>query len=78
MKSRKIKVKIFDRLYLMTYKQFMGVVGISKEQVPFGIYAIMKNNYAEMLNVKCSSKSQLRNCINEYKQQGFKVYSNGL
>lgn len=50
---------------------------IAREQVPFGIYAVEKNGYAELRCDKCSSVTQLKNMTRQFKAQGFKVHSNG-
>lgn len=46
------------------------------EYVPFGIYAVEKGNQIEMRNDKCESMTQLKELTRQYRQQGFKVYSN--
>jgi hypothetical protein len=51
---------------------------MSKEYCPFGIYAVEKDNQIEMMNLKATSKTQLKKLIREYRLKGFKVYSNGL
>ena len=71
-------VQILNRTYKVDKKEYDGVMLIGKEQVPFGVYAVKKNDTTIMLNEKCNSKNQLRNIIKEYKAKGFKVYSNGL
>jgi hypothetical protein len=50
---------------------------MASEQVPFGIYAIEKNGYAELMNLHSKSKTELKNEIRAFKQQGYKVYQNG-
>ena len=49
---------------------------IAREQIPRGIYAVEKNDYAELLCDKCTSTTQLKAMIRAYKSQGFKVYAN--
>lgn len=49
---------------------------VAKEQVPMGIYALEKVDYAELRNDHCKSVTQLKNLIMEFKSQGFKVMSN--
>lgn len=61
----------------MKQERYKGLLKIASEQVPFGIYAVEKGNYAELCNLKCSSVTQLKNLTRQYKAQGFKVYSNG-
>ena len=71
-------VQIMKNTYKMGKKEYDGLMKIAKEKVPFGVYAVKKNDTTIMLNEKCNSKNQLRNIIKEYKAKGFKVYSNGL
>lgn len=61
----------------MGEKEFEKLLSVAKEQVNFGVYAIKKNDYVEMRNDVCNSKTQLKKLIREYKTQGFKVYYNG-
>lgn len=72
-----MKVKVANNLYEMGKGKYKGLLKIASEQVPFGIYAIEKEKYAELCNIKCKSMTQLKDLIRQYKAQGFKVYSNG-
>ena len=62
----------------MPKKKFKGLLEIASEQIPFGIYAVSKNGYAEMLRMKARSITELKKNVREFKKQGYKVYSNGL
>lgn len=66
-----------NRLYRMSRKEYQGLLQVASEQVPFGIYAVEKNGYAELLNCRCKSITQLKSLTREYKAKGFKVMSNG-
>lgn len=72
-----MKVKILTHLYSMSEKEFKKLLAVAKGQVAFGIYAVKKDDYAELRNDIFSSRSQLKQAIREFKTQGFKVYSNG-
>lgn len=61
----------------MNKAEYDKLLKVISEQVPFGIYAVEKGDYAELCNHKCNSITQLKNLVREYKKQGFKVYSNG-
>lgn len=50
---------------------------MAKEQVSMGIYALEKNDYAELRCDKCTSTAQLKATIRAFKSQGFKVLFNG-
>lgn len=64
-------------MYQMGQKEYQGLLKMASEQVPFGIYAIEKQDYAELRADKCSSITQLKNLTRQFKAQGFKVHSNG-
>lgn len=71
-----MKVKVAKRVYEMSKSKYEGLLKIASEQVPFGIYAIEKQGYAELQNIKVSSISKLKELTRTYKSQGYKVYSN--
>lgn len=60
----------------MSESEFEKLLLVAKENVPFGIYAVKKANQAELLNIKCKSKSELKRYKRTYKSKGFKVYAN--
>ena len=72
-----MKVKVMNRLYQMNQKEYQGLLQTASEQVPFGIYAIEKQDYAELRCDKCKSVTQLKSLTRQFKAQGFKVHSNG-
>ena len=49
---------------------------MARGQVPFGIYAVEKQGYAELRCDKCSSMTQLKKLTRQFKMQGFKVMAN--
>lgn len=63
-------------MYRMTRKEFLGLLEVARENVPFGIYAIEKKGYAELMNIHTLSMSKLKEYSRTYRQQGFKVYTN--
>ena len=48
-----------------------------REQVPLGIYALEKVDYAELRHDHCKSATQLKAMTRQFKAQGFKVMANG-
>lgn len=66
-----------NRTYQMSRKEYQGLLRVASEQVPFGIYAIEKADYAELRCDKCKSVTQLKNITRQFRGQGFKVYANG-
>lgn len=73
----RMKVQVAKRMYSMSRKEYQGLLKIASEQVPFGIYALEKQGYAELRCDKCNSSTQLKAMIRQFKSQGFKVLSNG-
>ena len=71
-----MKVKVANKIYRMGENEYQKILKVASDQVPFGIYAIEKNDYAELMNIKCMSMTQLKGFVRQYKAQGFKVYSN--
>lgn len=72
-----MKVKVANRVYRMSKKEFQGLLTVAKEQVSFGIYAITKKDYAELRADHCKSITQLKELKRQFKAQGYKVYANG-
>ncbi|WP_349947334.1 hypothetical protein ABFV83_02275 [Lacrimispora sp. BS-2] len=72
-----MKVKVMNRLYKMSQPEYQGLLEVASEQVPFGIYAIEKNGYAELRCDKCESITQLKELTRQLKAQGYKVLANG-
>lgn len=66
-----------NRLCQMSQEEYQGLLGMASEQVPFGIYAVEKQGYAELRCDKCQSVTQLKELTRQFKARGFKVYSNG-
>lgn len=66
-----------ERMYRMSYAAYQKLLAVASEQVPLGIYAVEKGNYAELRCDKCSSMGQLKAMKRQLKAQGFKVRSNG-
>ena len=66
-----------NHMYQINQKEYQGVLETASEQVPFGIYAIEKQDYAELRCDKCQSITQLKSLTRQLKAQGFKVHSNG-
>lgn len=69
-------VAVNKYVYRMSRQEYQGLLQIAGEQVPFGIYAIEKEDYAELRCDKCESKTQLKALIRGFKEQGFKVLAN--
>ncbi len=72
-----MQVKVMNRMYQMNRSEYQRLLKVASEQVPFGIYAVEKQGYAELRNDKCKSSTQLKGLIRQFKSQGFKVRANG-
>lgn len=68
-----MQVKVASHLYKMGKEEYQKLLLIAREQVPFGIYAIEKKNYAELRNDRCCSITQLKKLRRQFEAQGFKV-----
>nr|DAV29260.1 MAG TPA: hypothetical protein [Bacteriophage sp.] len=71
-----MQVKVMNRVYRMSRKEYQGLLKVASEQVPFGIYALEKEGYAELRHDRCESITQLKSLSREFKSQGFRVLSN--
>ena len=71
-----MRVMVMKRLYKMNRKEYLGLLEIAREQVPMGIYAVERNDYAELRCDRCQSITQLKSMIRQYKAQGFTVHAN--
>ena len=72
-----MQVKVMNRIWRMSQKEYQGLLETAREQVPRGIYAVEKCDYAELRCDKCTSTTRLKAMIRAFKSQGFKVYANG-
>ena len=61
----------------MTRKEYQGLLETVREQVPLGIYALEKVDYAELRHDHCKSATQVKAMTRQFKAQGFKVMANG-
>lgn len=66
-----------NRTYQMGQKEYQGLLRVASEQVPMGVYALEKYDYAELRCDKCKSITQLKELIRQFRTKGFKVYANG-
>lgn len=66
-----------NRTYRKTREEYRQLLQVASEQVPFGVYAIEKGNYAEIHCDRCRSRTQLKEHIRNLRQKGYKVMANG-
>lgn len=71
-----MKVKVANRIYRMSRNEYVKLLTVAKEQVPFGIYAVEKNDYAELRCDRCESITQLKKLSHNFRSNGYKVHAN--
>ena len=72
-----MQVKVANRIYRMNREAYRKLLAVVSEQVPFGIYAVEKGGYAELMNQHCRSRRHLKEVRQGLRNQGFRVYANG-
>lgn len=60
----------------MNQKEYQGLKQIASEQVPLGIYAIEKDDYAELMNIKCEDVNEVKARAKQFQKEGFLVVTN--
>ena len=73
-----MKVKVANRMYRMSEKEYRGLLQVASEQVPLGIYAVEKKDYAELRCDNCGSMTQVKKLRRQFAADGYKVYANGV
>lgn len=71
-----MQVKVMNRVYRMSQEEYQGLLKVASEQIPFGIYALEKEGYAELRHDRCESITQLKGLTRQFRTQGFRVLSN--
>lgn len=71
-----MKVIIGKAVYEMNRKQLRGVLKVASGLIPFGIYAVQKDDVCELRKDKFDNAEGLKKAVGAYKEKGFKVYYN--
>ena len=71
-----MNVIIGETLYGMNRKQLRGVLKAASSLIPFGIYAVQKDDVCELRNDEFDNAEELKKAVVAYKEKGFKVYYN--
>ena len=71
-----MNVIIGETLYGMNRKQLRGVLKAASSLIPFGIYAVQKDNVCELRKDEFDNADELKKAVGAYKEKGFKVYYN--
>lgn len=73
-----MNVIIGKSVYEMNRKQLRGVLKAASGLIPFGIYAVQMDDICELRKDKFDNAEELKKAVVAYKENGFKVYSNGI
>ena len=71
-----MNVIIGETLYGMNRKQLRGVLKSASSLIPFGIYAVQKDDVCELHKDEFDNAEELKKAVGAYKEKGFKVYYN--
>lgn len=71
-----MKVLVNNSLYEMGRKEYRGVLKVASQRIPCGIYAVEKGGICELRKDKFERKEDLKKTVEEYEDNGFKVYYN--
>ena len=71
-----MKVIIGKAVYGMNRKQLRGVLKAASSLIPFGIYAVQKDDVCELRKDEFENAEELKKAVVAYKEKGFKVYYN--
>ena len=71
-----MKVLINNELYEMNRKQLRGVLKAASSLIPFGIYAVQKDDVCELRKDEFENAEELKKAVGAYKEKEFKVYYN--
>lgn len=71
-----MNVIIGETLYGMNRKQLRGVLKAASSLIPFGIYAVQKDDVCELRKDEFENAEELKKAVGVYKEKGFNVYYN--
>ena len=71
-----MKVIIGKAVYRMNRKQLRGVLEAASSLIPFGIYAVQKDDVCELRKDEFDNAEELKKAVGAYKENGFKAYYN--
>ena len=71
-----MNVIIGESVYEMNRKQMRGVLKAASSLIPFGIYAVQKDDVCELRKDEFDNAEELKKAVGAYKEKGFKVYYN--
>ena len=71
-----MRVLLNDHIYDMNRKQLRGVLKVASSLIPFGIYAVQKDDVCELCKDVFDNAEELKKAVGAYKGNGFNVYYN--
>lgn len=71
-----MNVIIGKSVYEMNRKQLRGVLKAASGLIPFGIYAVQKDDVCELRKDEFDNAEELKKAVGAYKENGLKVYYN--
>ena len=71
-----MNVIIEKNVYGTNRKQLRGVLKAASSLIPFGIYAVKKDDVCELRKDEFDNAEELKKAVVAYKEKGFKVYYN--
>ena len=71
-----MNVIIEKNVYGMNRKKLRGVLKAASSLIPFGIYAVQKDDVCELRKDEFENAEELKKAVVAYKEKGFKVYYN--
>lgn len=71
-----MKVIIGKSVYEMNRKQLRGVLKAASSLIPFGIYAVQKDDVCELRKNEFDNLEEMKKAVGAYKGNGFNVYYN--
>ena len=71
-----MNVIIEKNVYGMNRKQLRGALKMASGLIPFGIYAVQKDDVCELRKDKFDNAEELKKAVGVYKEKGFKAYYN--
>lgn len=71
-----MRVSVNNSVYGMNRKEMEGLLEFASKQIPFGIYAVEKGDFCELLKDTYNTADELKQSVKEYEKQGFKAWYN--
>ena len=71
-----MNVIIGKAVYEMNRKQLRCVLEAASSLIPFGIYAVQKDDVCELRKDEFENAEELKKAVGAYKEKGFKAYYN--